>query len=336
MDRILAFLADAVAHAGERIMYPVAAGERIYVLYLVSALIIAYFVYRLRHRSLAPAQALKRFAAYCFPKRVYTHPSAKIDYVFFLINGVLFPLFAAPFVLGGVGIALVTAGALENLFGPLETPLAQNWPVTIAATFAIAVAMDLGVFIAHYMQHRVPFLWEFHKVHHSAEVLTPITVYRMHPADDLLAGSVSGMLTGVVGGLFAYLCAAQATVIALGGLNLLVFAFYVLGYNLRHSHIWLAYPRGLSHVLISPAQHQIHHSRLRHHHDRNFGFMFAFWDWAAGTLYVPEREEALEYGIDSDDRDAFRSVWALYLHPFARVAAMIRRRGAAAFGDARP
>ncbi|MEM9145890.1 MAG: sterol desaturase family protein, partial [Pseudomonadota bacterium] len=63
------------------------------------------------------------------------------------------------------------------------------------------------------------------------------------------------------------------------------------------SHVWLSYGPVLEHVFISPAQHQIHHSRAVRHHNKNYGEIFAFWDWMFGTLYVPKRHEVLEFGL---------------------------------------
>ena len=326
MEQLTGFIGDILGHAVTRAMYPVAAGERIFALYLVCALLLAYLAFRLRHQALAPGEAFRRFLAYCFPKKMYAHRSAKLDYVFFLVNGVLFPLFAAPLVMGGAMSALLVGNILTHLLGAMAEPLTANWAVILLFTAALAVAMDAGVFITHYLQHRVPLLWEFHKVHHSAEVLTPITAYRVHPVDDLFTGSVSGLLVGCVGGAFTYFYGDALGFLSLAGLNVLVFAFYLMGYNLRHSHIWIAYPAWLSHVLISPAQHQIHHSRQPEHYDRNLGFMFAFWDWTAGTLYVPAEPEALDFGIDTEDAAAFSSVARLYLHPFARAARLTTRR----------
>jgi sterol desaturase/sphingolipid hydroxylase (fatty acid hydroxylase superfamily) len=104
-----------------------------------------------------------------------------------------------------------------------------------------------------------------------------------------------------------------------------MFMFYMLGANLRHSHVWLPYPKWLSHILISPAQHQIHHSQLIHHHDKNFGLMFAIWDWIMGTLYVPKHRENYVWGLDhGEDRD-YQTVTNLYVVPFKKAWALLRK-----------
>ena len=106
--------------------------------------------------------------------------------------------------------------------------------------------------------------------------------------------------------------------------NVVIFAFYLIGYNLRHSHIWVSYPRWLSYILISPAQHQIHHSIDEKHWDRNMGLIFAFWDWVFGTLYVPDGYEKLEYGVKRDEPNPFNTVVEIYLKPFRMAWDLIR------------
>jgi hypothetical protein len=53
----------------------------------------------------------------------------------------------------------------------------------------------------------------------------------------------------------------------------------------------------MEHILISPAQHQIHHSAAKKHFNKNYGSIFALWDWMFGTLYIPESYEDLTYGV---------------------------------------
>jgi sterol desaturase/sphingolipid hydroxylase (fatty acid hydroxylase superfamily) len=134
--------------------------------------------------------------------------------------------------------------------------------------------------------------------------------------DDLLTLSLTALFTGIVQGLFHAVAGTGIADIQVLGVNVLLFAWYIFGFHLRHSHVWLAYPAWLSHVLVSPAQHQIHHSSAPRHFDRNMGFIFAFWDALAGTLYVPKAREELNYGLYGEEPGQFGSVAALYIRPF--------------------
>jgi sterol desaturase/sphingolipid hydroxylase (fatty acid hydroxylase superfamily)/creatinine amidohydrolase/Fe(II)-dependent formamide hydrolase-like protein len=226
------------------------------------------------------------------------------------------PLFA--------GSNLVMSGWVKStldqhlLAGAGVLPADSVW-IMLLFSLIVAMAMDLGIFVGHLMQHRIPVLWEFHKVHHSAEVLNPLTLYRMHPVDNLLTIGLSGLLVGCANGIYQYLAGGEGLVLNILGVNLFVFLFYLMAYNLRHSHIWLSYGPVLSQVLISPAQHQIHHSKEMRHRDKNLGLIFAFWDKIAGTLYVPKEKESFRLGIDEEEGHRLDSVLKFYWLPFTRA-----------------
>lgn len=311
----------------EPLLYPANSHQRIYWLYLLAAVAMALAVYAVQGRCdgdqanvTRRRRGLRRFLGFAFPMQVLTHRSAVVDYLYFIVNKGTAVLLFGPLILSERLVGEATLVSIESTFG-LSKGL--GWTAglgtTIAFTLAMALAMDAAMFVTHYLQHKVPALWEFHKVHHSAAVLTPITVYRMHPVDLIVSASAVSLTTGVVHGIFTFLYGHSAVTFAILGLNAVVFVFYLLGNNLRHSHVWLAYPRVLSYLLISPAQHQIHHSSLPHHIDRNFGFIFAFWDWMAGSLYVPRGREALALGLSGGEERAFDSVWQLYTLPFRNL-----------------
>lgn len=300
--------------------YPGDSTQRIYWLYLIGALVIASLVYGAANRWVFN---LRGFLAWCFPKSIYLHRSAITDYGYFILNRALWLLWLGPLVLTSTAMASALTDSLHHLLGRGEWFISIGWPTQVALALALMIASDLAIFLTHYMQHKVPLLWEFHKVHHSAEVLTPITVYRMHPIDDLFTASVVGITTGIVIGLFDFSFQQNVTAMGVLSLNVFVFVFYLLGYNLRHSHIWLSYGR-LHRWLISPAQHQIHHSVEEKHYDKNFGFMLACWDRWAGSLYVPEKKEALVFGLGKGQDQDYQSVMRLFLLPFPRALKRLR------------
>ncbi|MDZ7842880.1 MAG: sterol desaturase family protein [Gammaproteobacteria bacterium] len=80
----------------------------------------------------------------------------------------------------------------------------------------------------------------------------------------------------------------------------------------------------LERVFVSPAMHQMHHSREPRHADTNLGGIFAFWDWRAGTLYTVDRGETFEVGLQGGECQPFASVLDLYIRPLRVVAEMAR------------
>jgi sterol desaturase/sphingolipid hydroxylase (fatty acid hydroxylase superfamily) len=89
----------------------------------------------------------------------------------------------------------------------------------------------------------------------------------------------------------------EIEIVAVGTVNAGYFLFNAMGANLRHSHIWLSYGPVLEHVLISPAQHHVHHSMNPKHYNKNYGEVFAIWDLMFGTLYVLRAHEDLVFGL---------------------------------------
>ena len=319
-------LPDLVVKLSSPLTNPFTPASRLFWLYLAGALVLAFFVYRARRAEGAlagnPAER-HRFIGFCFPKAVFAHRSALIDYRYYVVHNLVRVFGLVPVLVGAPFVADATAGLLERLAGPVGDPLPNGPVARLCYTTAILVALDFGLFVAHYLSHRVPLLWEFHKVHHSAQVLTPITLYRMHPVDDMLSGASVAVATGAVVGVFSWGFDGPISEVLVNGTNLGLFVFYLLGYNLRHSHIWLAYPRWLSWALVSPAQHQVHHSSAPVHFNRNMGFVFSFWDRLAGTLYVPARRESLHFGLGDGQDEEFDSVSALYFLPFRKAAKLL-------------
>lgn len=279
--------------------------------YLAGALALAALAW-----ALGGGRGWRSLLAFCFPGDVFGHPSARLDYKFFLVNKASFGFFLAPLVAVEPTASTWAHDLLAGERGGLG--LEGGFAAVVACTAALLLAFDFGIFVTHWLQHRVPWLWEFHKVHHSAETLTPVTNYRMHPVDELVSALIVGLCSGAAYGVLRFVYAAPPSEFTVLGVNAGLFAFYLFGFNLRHSHVWVSYPAWLSRILVSPAQHQIHHSRDPRHFDRNFGLIFAVWDWAFGTLYVPRGREKLEYGLGEESRD-FDGLATLYLAPFRKL-----------------
>jgi sterol desaturase/sphingolipid hydroxylase (fatty acid hydroxylase superfamily) len=70
--------------------------------------------------------------------------------------------------------------------------------------------------------------------------------------------------------------------------------------------------------------HQLHHSAAPEHFDKNFGFIFSFWDRMAGTWLVPERNVSFTLGLPPD-AGKYGTVTQLLLYPFAAAARLLFR-----------
>lgn len=294
-------------------------GGMIYWPYLLSAMILAAGVIYVRTRG-----AGRSFAGAVreqLSSGIWWSDSTKADYRYYIVNVILFGTIFAPFVFASEEIGQTINSWLSTWLGAREAPLFEPLTIRIAYTVCFFVAYDFGRFLAHWVQHMVPVLWQFHKVHHSAEALTPITSFRLHPVDLMLMNSGGNLFGGAVTGLFYYLGAGHVTVYTFLGAHLFMGIYNLMG-NLRHSHVWLDYG-WLGNVFISPAQHQIHHSCLPRHINKNCGGAFAFWDALFGTLYVPKEKETLTLGLGDGSDGQWHNVGRMYLWPVVMAAGLI-------------
>ncbi len=264
-------------------------GSRLWPLYIAAMVLIAAILFAKRR----PEQG---FVAWLFPKEIYFSRSHLTDIKLFLFGRVLatFGLFQL------VAVTALIANFTVTTFGSFGSGLVLG-PVAIA--FLVLMTNDFGVYWVHRIHHENKIFWPFHSVHHSAEVMTPITVYRKHPVYDIFSTLLKSLLLGLLQGLVLAGLTNEASLSTILGVNAFYFAFNILGANFRHSHVWLSYGRVLEHIFISPAQHQIHHSIERRHYNKNYGEVLAIWDWMFGTLYVPETEEKIRFGLGDENGD---------------------------------
>jgi sterol desaturase/sphingolipid hydroxylase (fatty acid hydroxylase superfamily) len=264
-----------------------------------------------------------------FDRRVLFSRSSFADAKIFVINR-LISLVISPYLLSQLAIATTLYFWLH---GQSVIPQGgfDSLPVAlIVALFSVTmfVVDDLSKYLVHRWMHRFPLLWAIHKVHHSATTMTPVTVYRVHPLEGVLYGLRSAVAQGSTLSLFYFLFGDAVSLYTVLGVNALVFFFHITGSNLRHSHIEIRYWRWLEHILISPAQHQLHHSIAKRHYDKNFGVALAVWDWLFGSLHLSEKEKAepLEFGLEGRDGRYEADLKVIYFEPFREMGQILRRR----------
>lgn len=259
-------------------------GSRLWPLYLITTLIIGFGIFRRRRTS-------GSFVAWVLPRSMWTHAAHIVDLKLFFASRVFTILGLFP----TVGFAAFITMLVTGLFP--ESGQSDGVANPVIATFLLLIVGDFATYWVHRVHHEMLILWPFHSVHHSAEVMTPITACRKHPFYDLTKVVVHGTFLGVLQGILLGLYPGGVSVTLLLGVNSLYFLFNMLGANFRHSHIWLSYGRVIEHVLISPPQHQIHHSLAPEHHNKNYGEVLAVWDWMFGTLYIAQSHEQIEFGL---------------------------------------
>jgi sterol desaturase/sphingolipid hydroxylase (fatty acid hydroxylase superfamily) len=257
------------------------------------------------------------FFRYCLPPEIIRVRSCRVDAVCWLVNLLLGPFLIAPFILGSIFCSTLSYEGLTKLFG-VHGQLASSMPVWVLVAVVVTIAADFATFYTHYLDHKIAVMWEFHKVHHSAEFLTPITNKRFHPVEKIFDDSGVALAVGGLLGVFSYIFSMPIYENTIIGVD----AYFLLNtlsfFHLRHSHINLSYGQ-LERWLLSPAQHQLHHSREVRHWDKNFGLFLSVWDRWFGTLAYSEPRGSFRLGLPGNEIEQYRSVLQVFTTPFINV-----------------
>lgn len=138
---------------------------------------------------------------------------------------------------------------------------------------------DFLIYWGHRLQHKVEFLWQFHKVHHTAEHMDWLAAHREHPLDTIYTMGLINLPAFVMG----FPLELIAGIIAFRG----IWAIYI------HSNV--RFPIGpLKWIIGSPELHHWHHDLER---DRgNYGNVSPIMDLLFGTHTCPDHEPD-QFGI---------------------------------------
>lgn len=294
-----------------------AMGKRVSFVYLLSAVLTGAAIFYWRYGKVG----LKRLAAF-WSWRVWWHPSARTDYLLWIANRLLLALLIPKMLSQAVWVSWLYFFWLKQGL----TAFAFGWPdLWVMALFTLCyfLADDFSRFFVHWCLHKNAYLWAFHQVHHSARVLTPFTVFRTHPVEALLFLLRSLSVQSVLISVFLLLFPQQVSLWQIFGVMVSSFIFNTLGANLRHSGVALSYGPYIEKWLISPAQHQLHHSNARQHYDINFGVILAIWDRLFNCWQAGNDEQKIHYGTgQAIDQQGWLGQWLL---PFKQVGELLKK-----------
>lgn len=168
-----------------------------------------------------------------------------------------------------VGQGLFLRGALTN----------TNWAIT--ALFVMLFG-HVSFYAAHYASHKVPMLWQFHKVHHSSLNLDSFSTSRFHIFDKTLFAAPYLMLV-------TYFQPDPGIVFLFVSLN---------DFWGRYGHGNIKDPHWIGYFMSNPKFHRWHHSNHPEAVDKNFSAEFNFLDWIFGTAYYPKHKIPSDFGFE--------------------------------------
>lgn len=166
---------------------------------------------------------------------------------------------------------------------------------------------DAWMYWWHRLNHRIPFLWRFHRTHHSDPKMDVTTANRFHIGEIALSSVL------------------RIPVIALLGLQLWELALYEMAMftvvQLHHANIALPAPldRALRTVIVTPFMHKVHHSRWQTETDSNYSSLFSFWDRLFRTFQFRADPHTIEFGLQEFDGAENHTLTGLLATPLRQV-----------------
>jgi sterol desaturase/sphingolipid hydroxylase (fatty acid hydroxylase superfamily) len=297
--------------------------KRVSLVYLASAILLAlawsFFMNR-KNKSQAFPQVVRKL----FSKKIWFSSSVRTDLLMVVINRAIMLTFS-PLLISRIALTTGFFYLLRDYFGSSQGIfLGSSYLIApVCYTLFLFFFDDFTRFLVHKAFHQIPFLWAIHKVHHSAEYLTPFTVYRTHPLEGIIFTLRSIFVQAITISLFVFLFAGKIDLVSIYGVNFALFLFNITGANLRHSHFNISYGMFLEKIFISPAQHQVHHSISDKHRDKNFGAILAIWDLFGKSLYLSRPNQRLKFGVKNIGNLNLHKLSTIYIYPFIEMGNQI-------------
>lgn len=198
--------------------------------------------------------------------------------IFFTLTTVLVNLSLA-FVL-----LLAADWAIGNQFGLFF--LLPEMPFWLYVLFGLMILDLISAWFAHWIQHRVRWMWKFHLIHHTDTHIDTTSANRHHPGESVIRFVFTVLAVMVLGAPMWMVLLYQSLSVVLSQFN--------------HANIslplWL--DRAISWFIISPDMHKVHHHYVLPYTDSNYGNIFSVWDRLFGTFMTLDRDKII-YGVDT-------------------------------------
>ena len=214
-------------------------------------------------------------------------------------------------VVNGLIVAFVFAGlwvmasgwAVANDFGLMSVVTSSsgepNWPHAVG----VILLLDAWTYTWHRINHRIPFLWRFHRLHHADAKMDVSTAGRFHFGEIIFSSALRIPLIMLVG-VFAWELILYETMM-----------FAVVQFH--HANIVLParIDQVLRWIIVTPAMHKVHHSRLRPETDSNYSAFLSIWDRLFRSFRLRAKLSEIEFGLHEFDAAENRTMKGLLRMP---------------------
>lgn len=181
----------------------------------------------------------------------------------------------------------------------LHQPDAIEW-------LAAIVLLDGWLYVWHRANHAIPWLWRFHRMHHSDHRMDVTTATRFHLGEHILSSMLRLGLLPVLGFTLSQVAVFDILVIA--------------NTQIHHANISLGrWDPWLRLLIVTPAMHKLHHSDRRPETDSNYSVLFSLWDRLARSFVMRDEGRALQFGLREFDAPEWQRVSGMLRTPFVNV-----------------
>ena len=183
-----------------------------------------------------------------------------------------------------------------------------DFPILIEIIVCLLLLDLVGAYLVHFIEHKIPWMWKFHLIHHTDMHVDVTTGLRHHPGE-----TVFRIIFTILG---VYISGASI------GIVMLYQSISVLFAHITHANIDV--PRKIDNVLsfifVTPNMHKIHHHFQLPLTDSNYGNIFSVCDRLFGTYSNVEDQKSIVYGIDTHmNKKASSSLKSLLMMPFNKL-----------------
>jgi sterol desaturase/sphingolipid hydroxylase (fatty acid hydroxylase superfamily) len=214
-------------------------------------------------------------------------------------SAVIAVVFAAAWVAASVWAERIGFGLLNVLAG-FGMP---TWAHTVGAI----LLLDAWTYVWHRMNHRIPFLWRFHRVHHADNQMDVSTAGRFHVGEIIFSSVLRIPLIALLG-VYAWELLLYETIM-----------FAVVQFQHANIGVPPGLDRALRSVIVTPAMHKVHHSRLQPETDSNYSALFSFWDRLARSFRLRPDPHDINFGLSEFDDPRHETLGGLLRMPLQRT-----------------
>ncbi len=216
-------------------------------------------------------------------------------------------------------VSIPAFGLLRFAFLPIIVWLAyknQDWqiglnyfdsmPLWLTSIIAFLI-LDYGNYTWHILNHKIPFLWRFHLVHHTDLDMDITTAFRFHFGE-------------LIGSVFF-----RGAVTLLSGASPMLVLMYEIIFEAAtqfHHSNWklpLPFERILNKLIVTPRMHGIHHSVVKQETDSNYSVIFSFWDRLHQTASLKDLNLEVIIGVPAYNKPEEMTIGFLLKLPFTKI-----------------